>query len=340
MERKSMYFLSPGVVGVLDEQIPGPGSNQVMVRSLLSAISSGTEMLLYRGQFPDHLTLDENIGSLSGAAKYPLKYGYSMVGEIIEVGKEVNPSWIGKRVFSFQPHTSHFVSDTSSLHIIPEGLPLEDAVFLPNMETAISFIMDGAPVIGEKVVVFGQGVVGLLATAMLAKFPLERLVTYDRYRMRRQASLDLGAQESLDPQVTNFHDLTTQEDHDLNLQRADLVFELTGDPDGLNQAIEVSGFEGRIIVGSWYGKKMAKLDLGGWFHRGRLKIISSQVSNINSEFSGRWDKTRRINLAWEMLKRVKPIQLITHTFPIQNADEAYGLIDTNPGDAIQILFKY
>ena len=340
MERKSLYFLSPGVVEVRDEQISDPGPNQVLVRTLLSAISSGTEMLLYRGQFPDHLPLDENIESLSGPVTYPLKYGYSVVGEIIEVGKEVNPDWIEKKVFAFQPHSSYFVIEPGSLQIIPDGLSLEDAVLLPNMETAVSFVMDGAPLIGERVVIFGQGVVGLLTTALLAKFPLERLMTFERYDLRRQASIDLGAGQSLDPSSPSFDELLKQENQDRMLHRADLVYELTGDPDGLNQAIEAADFEGRIIVGSWYGKKMANIDLGGWFHRGRLKIISSQVSQINSASRGRWDKPRRFNFTWEMLKQVKPSQLITHSFPIQEAEKAFAMLDATPGDTIQVVFKY
>jgi NADPH:quinone reductase-like Zn-dependent oxidoreductase len=102
MDRKSLYFLSPGMVEVRQEQLADPGPEQVLVRTLLTGISPGTEMLLYRGQFPNHLDLDESIESLPGSATYPVKYGYTAIGEIIEIGSDVNPEWIGKRVFSFQ----------------------------------------------------------------------------------------------------------------------------------------------------------------------------------------------------------------------------------------------
>ncbi|MCK4724277.1 MAG: zinc-binding alcohol dehydrogenase [Anaerolineales bacterium] len=340
MERKSMYYLAPGVVEVRDEPIPVPGSDQVLVHTLYSAISPGTELLLYRGHFPDSMSLDENIPSISGAVKYPLMYGYSLVGEIVEVGNEVEQGWIGKKVFAFQPHTSHFVSETHALQVVPDGLSLEDAVFLPNMETAVSFVMDGAPMIGERAFIFGQGIVGLLTTALLAKFPLEGLATFDRYDLRRQASLDLGAGQSIDPQNINFFEQFSLVSDNPQLPRADLVYELSGNPDGLNQAIEAADYEGRIIVGSWYGKKMTKVDFGGWFHRGRLKLISSQVSRINSAYSNRWDKTRRFDLAWEMLKQVKPAQLITHTVPIYDAEKAFNLLEKKPGDTLQVVFKY
>ncbi len=333
MERQSLYFLAPGVVEVREERIAEPASDEVLVGSSFSAISSGTEMLLYRGLFPDDLNLDENIEALSESAAYPVKYGYSAVGEIIAHGDQVNPEWIGQRVFSFQPHASHFISKTSALQIIPTELSLEEAVFLPNMETALNFLMDGRPVIGERVVVLGQGVVGLLTTALLAQYPLESLVTFDRYPVRRQASLDCGAHASYDP--SKMMELAMGGNGG-----ADLVYELTGDPDGLNQAIELCGFDGRIVIGSWYGRKRAELNLGGWFHRSRMKLISSQVSSINPDFSGRWDKTRRFQIAWEMIKQVQPAKLISHKFPFHQAGEAYRLLDDHPGESIQIVFSY
>ena len=340
MEMTSLYFLAPGNVDVRQEQLAQPGPNQVLVRTLLSAISSGSEMLLYHGQFPDNIDLDANIESLAGAATYPLKYGYSAVGEIIERGDGINPDWIGKKVFSFQPHVSHFVTETSLLQVIPEGLTVEDAVFLPNLETALNFVMDGAPLIGENVVIFGQGIVGLLTTALLAQFPLSSLITIDRYPLRRQVSLDYGADFCLEPSEMKSIEQTILEIQRESYRGADLSYELTGDPKVLNHAVEICSFNGRIVIGSWYGKKQAVLDLGGWFHRSRIKIISSQVSSINPEFSGRWDKSRRFQVAWEMLKRVKPAQLITHRFPIQKAGEAYRLLDENPGDTIQVVFTY
>lgn len=340
MKKQSLYFTAPGAVEVRDEQIAEPDPNQVLVRTVLSAISSGTEMLLYRGQFPEQLTLDETIETLSGATTYPLKYGYSAVGEIIARGDDVPPEWMGARVFSFQPHLSHFVTETKSLQVIPEELTWEEAVFLPNMETAINFLMDGGPVIGEKVVILGQGVVGLLTTALLSRYPLTSLVTFDRYPLRRQASLDFGAHNSIVPSQKEVFEVPHQELATEGHSGADLVYELTGDPRGLNLAIELCGFDGRIVIGSFYGKKRAELDLGGWFHRSRIRLISSQVSTINPKFKGRWDKPRRFQIAWEMLKRVRPSQLITHRFPIHQASVAYQLLADNPGDTIQVVFEY
>jgi threonine dehydrogenase-like Zn-dependent dehydrogenase len=204
----------------------------------------------------------------------------------------------------------------------------------------VSLVMDGAPVIGERVVVFGQGIVGLLTTALLANFPLENLVSIDHYNLRRQASLDLGAKRSVDPADSELFESISQEHGVQGAHRADLVYELTGNPEVLNHAIQAVDYEGRIVLGSWYGNKRANIDLGGWFHRGRIKIISSQVSRIGSLFSNRWDKGRRFQLAWKMLNQIIPSKLITHEFPIQDAAKAFRLLDENPGEVLQVVFRY
>ena len=123
-------------------------------------------------------------------------------------------------------------------------------------------------------------------------------------------------------------------------QNFDLVFELTGSPSALDDAISMTSFSGRIIIGSWYGEKKAPIDLGGAFHRSRIKLISSQVSTIAPELSGRWDKARRFGVAFEALKRIQPQKWITHRFPIQEAEQAYRLLDEHPQEAIQVLFEY
>lgn len=341
MNRLSLYFNSPGEVAVRQETIAPPGPGEVLVKASLSAVSAGTEMLLYRGQFPDELQVDASLEALSGDFSYPILYGYSSVGEIVDLGEGVDEHLLGRRVFAFQPHTSHFVTEVGSLQHIPDELTAEDGVFLPNMETAVGLIMDGAPLIGERAVILGQGVVGLLTTALLARHPLEGLVTVDRYGLRRQASLDFGAQASFIPEDEQLLDRVMQLDGwGRNYNGVDLVYELSGRPEALNQAISLSGFEGRIVVGSFYGKKSSEINFGARFHRQRLKLISSQVSNLNPLLSGRWDKTRRFHLAWQMIKRINPARLITHTFPISEAEAAYQLLDTNPGEAIQVVFEY
>ncbi len=329
MKRQSLYFVAPQQVNTIQETIPDPLKGEVLVHTILSAISPGTELLVYRNQAPKGMAADATIEALEGEFEYPFKYGYSAVGEVIQLGDQVDKKWLGKKVFAFNPHESHFIAQMDQLHPLPEKISPELAVFLPNMETAVNFIMDGRPLIGERVAIFGQGIVGLLTTALLAKFPLTELVTVDAHQNRRLASISSGATASFDPLEFDSH-----------YEGFDIIFELSGSPSALDQAISAAGFESRIVIGSWYGEKRANLDLGADFHRNRVKLISSQVSTVASQFTGRWNKDRRLALAWKMLAEINPAQFITQRFPISQAEKAFQLLDTNPQDCIQIVIEY
>jgi 2-desacetyl-2-hydroxyethyl bacteriochlorophyllide A dehydrogenase len=330
---RTLYFTAPKQVEIREAGLPALQENEVLVETICSAISAGTEMLVYRGEFP-HLA--DSHDALSSDLKYPLAYGYACAGRVIEVGKTVPPEWKKRLVFGFQPHTSHFIATPSSLIQIPASLSPEAACFFPNMETAVNLIQDGAPILGEKVLVLGQGVVGLLTTALLSEFPLDALAVADFYELRRKASAEINRVKSFDSSLANFH-----ADSSAYAQgKFDLVFELSGSPSALNDAIELTAFSGRIVVGSWYGKKRAELDLGGKFHRSRIKLISSQVSTISPELSGRWDKSRRFEVVWKALERIKPENWITHRFSLDDASKAYQLLDENPQETIQVVFEY
>ena len=333
MKRLAVYLTAPRKVEVREELLPSPAANQVVVETLVSAISPGTELLFYRGQAPTDIPVDETIVALAGDPRSPLKYGYSAVGRIIEIGDGVSDDWRGRLVFCFNPHESRFVAALTEVIPVPPALSPEEAAFLPNMETAVNFLMDGQPLIGERVAVFGQGVVGLLTTALLAQFPLARLVTLDRHGLRREKSLAVGAHASLDPADSG-------QLRELFQDGADLTYELSGSPAALDQAIGVTGFNGRVVVGSWYGQKPTRLNLGGRFHRSRIRLVSSQVSSIAPEWTGRWTKSRRLKVAWQMVEHVRPAQFITHRFPVERAALAYALLDNHPEQVIQVLLTY
>ncbi len=327
---RKVYFTAPRGVEVREETLPALKEGEVLVETVCSAISAGTEMLIYRGEFPDETGSQD---SISHDLRYPLAYGYATVGVVRKLGKQVAKSWQEKHVFAFQPHCSHFVAASDSLFPVPDSLSSETACFLPNMETAVNLVQDAAPILGERVLVFGQGIVGLLTTALMREFPLECLVTADHFALRRKASLELGVTASLDPGPKNFHETAKN----LLPQGADLTLELCGNPSALNDAIALTRFSGRIVIGSWYGRKKGDVDLGSAFHRSRIKLISSQVSTISPELSGRWDKPRRFEVAWKALERIQPEKWLTHRFAIGEASKAYDLLDKNPRETIQIL---
>jgi 2-desacetyl-2-hydroxyethyl bacteriochlorophyllide A dehydrogenase len=336
MDRHSLFFTAPSRVEVVQETLPKINPNQVQVKTLFSAISPGTETMIYRGDFPAGEEVDATISSLPGTFDYPFRYGYSLVGEVIDAGSLVDQSWLGRTVFSFHPHTSCFNAMLHDLIPVPDDLHPEPATFLANMETAVNLILDGAPLIGEHVLLFGQGLVGLFTTSLLSNFPLKNLITLDLFPKRREISLGLGATASFDPSDPGVIERIKQ----LIPDYADLSYELSGNPQALNQAISLSGFSGRVVVGSWYGKKAVNLELGGGFHRNRIHLISSQVSTLPPHLSGRWDKNRRYQLAWDGIRQIDPTHLITHRFDFQQAEQAYKLLDQQPEKTVGIIFSY
>jgi len=334
IENKTIIFTAPGQVEIRQAVLPPLTQGQMLVETICSAISPGTELLVYRGQFPKELA--DTHDSLSSGLQYPAPYGYACVGRVIKISKEMRHRWLGRLVFAFQPHTSHFIATPEEVLPIPDGMSPETACFLPNMETAVNLTQDSAPILGEQTLVFGQGIVGLLTAALLAEFPLASLVTCDCFPLRREASLALGVSAALDPYVSEFREQVRK----LLPSGADLSIELSGSPSALDDAIASTGFGGRVVIGSWYGEKKAALDLGGAFHRSRIKLIASQVSTIAPELSSRWDKARRFQVAWDALTRIQPQRWITHRFPLDQAKEAYQLLDKSPEETIQVIFDY
>lgn len=337
MTARSVQFTGPREIHVRDRDVPDPDVNELRVRTEVSAISPGTELLIYRDEVPEEMAADETIEALSGTFEYPLRYGYATVGVVEKVGENVSARWNDRRIFAFHPHESRFCTAVENAVAVPEGVSSEAAALLANAETAISFVLDGRPKIGERVVVYGQGLVGLLTTALLDRFPLDRLVTVDALERRRTLSETLGADASHPPEADFAHHL----DGDAgDAAGADLAYELSGNPEALDAAIDVTGYSGRIVIGSWYGEKRVQLDLGHEFHRSRITLKSSQVSTIDPADTGRWDTERRIDTAWDVLRRVESSKLVTHRVPVERAPEAYRLLDEHPEEAIGVLLTY
>jgi len=339
--RRSLYFTGPSRAEVREEPLPAPAAGQLCVSTAFSAISAGTELLFYRGNVPHDIPVDSTIAALKRPFEVPIKYGYAAAGEVVGCGSVELESWLGRKVFSFHPHESAFLAEPAELLPIPSGIETFLAVFLPSMETSLNLVMDAAPGIGEQVAVLGQGVVGLLATALLARYPLSSLVTADRAPLRREASAWLGATAVIDAGVADpVGDIRSALAQGRGADGADLCFELTGAPEALAEAIGVTGFEGRVVIGSWYGTKSASVPLGGKFHRSRIRLQSSQVSTVGSVFLGRWTKESRLTVAWDWIRRVAPARLVSHRLPIERAPEAYRFLAEDPSNAIQVVITY
>lgn len=328
MTKRELYFTGECSVEVRESPIPDPAAGEVLVRTERSGISPGTELLVYRGDVSQDSIKDETIDTLDGTFSYPLRYGYSAVGEVREVGPGVDETWEGRRVFAFNPHTSHFLADPESL--IPTTLAPSHALFIPNAEAAVNFAMDARPRLGARVVIFGQGPVGLLTTALLSQFPLESLITVDYDDYRRSLSETFGADRSVSPDALP----------ECLSDPADVALELSGNPSALDDAVDVTGYAGRVLVGSWYGTKDVTLQLDEQYHRSHIRIQSSQVSRIDPAHADRWDKDRRMDVVTDWLSETDLSALLTHEFDITEAGEAYRLLDERREDAVQVALTY
>ena len=332
MTRRSVYFDGPRSVEVRTGPVPDPGPGEVRVRTERSAVSPGTEMLVYRDEVPSEMRADETIEALDDTFSYPLRYGYAAVGRVGAVGEGVDDAWLDRRVFAFNPHESHFLADPEAL--LPTTLDPDRALFVPNVETAVNLAMDARPRIGARVAVFGQGPIGLLTTAVLSEFPLSELLTVERLESRRALSESFGADRSVPP--ADLDEALAEAPGD----GADIAIELSGNPAALDDAVDAAGYAGQVVVGSWYGTKDVTLDLGGAYHRSHVRMRSSQVSRIDPDHADRWDKDRRMDLVRSWLGENDPSAMLTHEFDVADAPDAYRLLEERPDEAVQVVFTY
>ncbi|MDQ2951688.1 MAG: zinc-binding dehydrogenase [Chloroflexota bacterium] len=327
----AVWFPRAREVELREEEIRDPRPDEVRVRAIVSALSHGTERLVYRGEVDPAQALD--LPTLAGGYGFPVKFGYASVGRVVGVGPEVTGIAEGDLVFALHPHQEEYVVPASLAHRLPDGLLPEAGVFLANLDTAVNVVLDAKPRLGENVVVFGQGVVGLLITQLLRRAGA-RVIAVEPAARRAKMAARCGANA-----VLGLDDL--QLVRQLTDGRgADIAIEASGNAAALQQAIDCVAMEGTVVVCSWYGEKPVTLDLGGRFHRGRIRIISSQVGNIDPSLSPRWDRARRLAVATGLLSELQVAELITQRFPFARAADAYALLDEHPSETVQVVLEY
>ncbi|WP_018865023.1 MULTISPECIES: zinc-dependent alcohol dehydrogenase [Thioalkalivibrio] len=281
----AFWVTGPGRGELRDEFLTTPGVDEVRVSSRYSAISRGTESLVFHGRVPPSQYAAMRAPFQAGDFPAPVKYGYISVGDVTE-----GPG-AGQTVFCLHPHQSEYVVPAQAVVPVPEAVPAERAVLAANMETAINAVWDSAVGPGDRVAVIGAGVVGLLAAWLLRRIPGTELSVIDPNPAREDicAALDL-------PRLT-----PEQAAQDASLQDLDLVLHASGNPAGLRQALSLAGVEARVVEMSWYGDRMVDLPLGEGFHARRLTLRSSQVGRIPPARAPRWDYRRRLALALALL---------------------------------------
>ena len=331
---RSLWFTAPRAAELRPEDIPPPGPGEVRVRALASAVSAGTEMLVYRGEIPENLPLD--LPTFAGSYGFPIKYGYAVVGRVLDAGPGVEaPSPGGETVFVHHPHQDVFVVPAGMAVRLPDDLDPLLGVFAANLETALNIVHDTPLRLGETALVFGHGVIGQLVSRLLTLSGL-RVLAVDPLERRRELALAGGVQEALESDG----DLIARVREATAGRGADVAVEASGSGTALQAAIECVADEGTVVVASWYGTKPVSLALGGRFHRGRVRLRSSQVGRLNPELSARWDRARRMETVIGLLRRLRLEELVSHRIPFGRAPEAYRLLDERPEEAVQVVLDY
>jgi threonine dehydrogenase-like Zn-dependent dehydrogenase len=298
----ALFHVAPRRVEIRELPEPRPGAGEVLVRTRFSGISGGSERLVYRGEVPEDLALDDTIGALRGCFRYPFPYGYSCVGEV--------ESW-DRLVFAFQPHQDVFAAPVGDLIPLPAVDPASATLF-PLVETALQVTLDAAAGYRDRVIVLGAGVLGML-TALLLHRAGHNPICAEPQEWRRVLAGELG--------------VTAVPPEELAQQEVPLVIDASGNPRAPAFALSLLAHEGTLLIASWFGAQQVELPLGGAFHRRRLTIRSTQVSTIPAGLSARWTPVRRRAEAAALLPVLPLTELTTDTFPFERAADAFRAID-------------
>jgi 2-desacetyl-2-hydroxyethyl bacteriochlorophyllide A dehydrogenase len=321
-----LLFVAPRHVEIAPVDLVDLGPGRLLVRTQYSGISTGTELLAYRGLLDPDLRIDERIGSLGGTFSFPFPYGYSCVGEVEHSAGSVAP---GTLVFAFHPHQDRFIVREDDVVVLPPGTDPRLATLFPYVETGLQLTLDAGNVAEETVVVLGLGVVGVI-TAMLLQRAGATVIAADPSRDRRELAASLGI-PAVEPEEVPSR---------LSSQGVPLLLELSGSPAALAGALDLLAHEGTALVGSWYGHQHVELPLGGAFHRRRLTIRSSQVSTIPAALSGRWDVGRRRRVAVALLGELPLEALATTEFAFEEAAAAYRALDSREPGVFHVALRY
>jgi len=285
-ETLAFWTLAPGRGELRAETLQPLVPGEVRVRTLFSAISRGTEGLVYRGEVPPSEFQRMRAPFQTGDFPGPLKYGYINVGIIEAVCGDEAAALIGRRVFCLYPHQQAYTVPATAVVPLPDAVPSERAVLAANLETAINAVWDGAPSVGDRIAVVGAGVVGALVAWLCARIPGTDVQLIDIDPGRAALADALGASFAVP---------------DMAAGECDLVFHASGAPEGLPQALKLAAQEASVIEMSWYGQRQVPLSLGEAFHARRLNLRSSQVGNLPPRQLPRWSYRRRMELALSLL---------------------------------------
>jgi NADPH:quinone reductase-like Zn-dependent oxidoreductase len=281
-QAQALWYVGPGRAEIRAEQVPPLGHGQMRLRAVASALSRGTERLVFAGRVPESEYERMRAPFMGGAFPFPVKYGYAMVARI----EEGRAALKGRLCFSLYPHQTVFNLPEQNIVLLPQSLPPERAVLAANMETALNAMWDCQPGPADRIAVVGAGVLGLLVARLCARMPGTQVTVVDVNPERAGIAKAFGAAFAAP---------------DAAPEGCDIVIHTSASSAGLATALRLAGDEATVLELSWYGADDVRVPLGGGFHSGRLRLISSQVGKVAPSHRPRWDYRRRLSAALDLL---------------------------------------
>ena len=283
LEARAFWLSAPGRGELRRVLLPEPGRDEVMVRTLRSGVSRGTETLVFRGGVPASQYETMRAPFQEGDFPAPVKYGYLNVGAVEQGPEDLR----GRVVFCLYPHQTAYVVPAGAVSVVPEDVPPARAVLAGTVETAVNALWDAPPLLGDRVAVVGAGMVGCCAARLLSRFPEVHVTLVDVDPGRAEVAAALGVEFALPADAADGRDL---------------VVHASATSEGLQLSLDLLAPEGTVTDLSWYGDREVLLSLGGAFHSRRLTIRSSQVGTVSPARSGRRTTADRLALALQLLR--------------------------------------
>jgi hypothetical protein len=315
------WIQSPGHGEIVRATLGPAQEGDLLVHARYSGISRGTESLVFRGEVPASQYDEMRAPFQEGEFPGPVKYGYSSVGDVVEGPVE----WRGRTVFCLFPHQDRYRVPAVAVTPLPAGLPAGRAVLAANMETAVNVAWDARPSVGDRIVVIGGGVVGLLVAWLFRQMAGVDLTVVDVNPARAAIADALGLRCVTTPPV------------DVD---ADLVVHASGRPEGAVTALSVAGVEATVVEASWYGTREVALPLGERFHARRLTLRSSQVGRLSPTHAPRWTHARRLSLALDLLRAPELDTLISGESRFDELPAVMASVAREPGDTLCHRIRY
>jgi NADPH:quinone reductase-like Zn-dependent oxidoreductase len=281
-QARALWHEAPGR-SVLRRETLNRAEDEVLVRTLWSGVSRGTERLVSEGRVPASEHARMRAPMQAGDFPFPVKYGYAAVGRV-EAGP---PDLLGCAVFALHPHQDLFVAPAHAVIPLPDGLPPRRATLAANMETALNALWDGAAAPGDRIAVVGAGALGLLVAALAGRIPGADVTVTDVLAQRRDLATQLGVRMAVAPEPLPVD--------------CDVVFHASATGAGLADALAMAGDDGAVVELSWHGAGETPVPLGGAFHSRRLRIVGSQVGALPPSRRPRWTLRRRLETALRLL---------------------------------------